>query len=136
MSLVRVLVVDDFEPWQAFTVGRLEQRPDLRVIGVASNGLEAVRKAEALQPDLILLDISLPRLNGIEAARQIRKVASKSKVLFLSSNTDPDVVRAAFSAGGQGYVLKSAATGELMAGVDAVVRGEQFVSHGLDPSMI
>jgi len=74
-SLVRVLVVDDFELWHTFVHMRLEDEPNLHVIGVSTDGLDAVRKAQELRPDLILLDISLPKLNGLEAARQIRKVA-------------------------------------------------------------
>ena len=127
-SLVSVLVVDDLELWQAFVRTRLGEEPNLQIVSTASDGLEAVQKALKLQPDLILLDVSLPKLNGIEAARQIRKFAPKSKILFVSSNSDPDVVRAAFSAGGLGYVLKSEAAQSLMAGIEAVLLGKRFIS--------
>jgi CheY-like chemotaxis protein len=100
----------------------------LRVIGVASDGLEAVQKAEELQPDLILLDIGLPSLNGIEVARQIRKFSPKSKILFVSQESSADIVQGALGTGAQGYVLKSDARRELLEGVNAVLRGEQFVS--------
>jgi DNA-binding NarL/FixJ family response regulator len=90
-----------------------------------------MQKAEELQPDLILLDISLPKLNGIELARKVRKLVPKAKILFLSSNSDPDVVRAAFCAGGAGYVLKVDAGGALLAGMEAVLLGKQFVSSSL-----
>lgn len=131
MSLVRVLIVDDFEPWRGFIFDHLRQRPNIHVIDQASNGLEAVQKAEELQPDLILLDISLPALNGIAAAREIRKRAPKSKILFVSASSDADIVEAALSAGGHGYVLKMDAATSLWPGIEAVFLGKQFLSHGL-----
>jgi len=100
----------------------------LLVIGVASDGLEAVQKAEELRPDLILLDIGLPSLNGIEVARQIRKLSPKSKILFVSQESCADVVQGALGTGAQGYVLKIDAERKLLEGVNAVLRGEQFVS--------
>jgi DNA-binding NarL/FixJ family response regulator len=130
-SLVRVLVVDDVELWQTFVHMHLDKEPNLHVIGVATDGLDAVRKAEKLRPNLILLDISLPGLNGLEVARQIRKVAATSTILFLSGESDPDVVRHAFSAGGLGYVLKSDAARDLIAGIESVLFGRRFVSSSL-----
>lgn len=131
MSVVRVLIVDDFDPWRAFVIQHLNGHPQFRVLGCASDGLAGVQKVEELQPDLILLDISLPKLNGIELARKVRKLVPKAKILFLSSNADPDVVRAAFCAGGAGYVLKSDAGGALLPGMEAVLLGKQFVSSSL-----
>lgn len=130
-SFLRVLIVDDFDPWLGFVVQLLRQQPHVRIVGFASDGLEAIQKAEEFQPDLILLDIGLPKLDGIEAARQIRKFVPKAKLLFLSSNSDPDVVRAAFLAGGQGYVLKSDAEEALLPGIEAVLLGKQFVSSSV-----
>jgi DNA-binding NarL/FixJ family response regulator len=134
VSLVRVLVVDDFDLWRGFVVSRLKERPDLQVVGVASDGLQAVQRAEELQPDLILLDVMLPKLNGIEAAQEIRRVAPLSKIIFVSSECDIDSVRTAFQAGGSGYVSKMEAAEGLLAGVEAVLRGERFVSPGLADS--
>src|SRR5277367_142463 len=134
MSLVRVLIADDFDLWRGFVVSRLQERPDLQVVGIASDGLQAVQKAEELQPDLILLDMMLPKLNGIEAAQQIRRVAPLSKILFVSSECDLDSVRTAFQAGGSGYVSKMEAAEGLLAGVECVLRGERFVSPGLADS--
>jgi len=99
----------------------------LQVIGVASDGLEAVQKAEELQPDLILFDIGLPSLNGIEVARQIRKLSPKSKILSVSQESSVEMVQGALSTGAQGYVVKSDAGSELLEGVNAVLRGELFV---------
>jgi DNA-binding NarL/FixJ family response regulator len=131
-SFVRILVVDDFAPWCRFVIEKLTENPNLRIVGVVSDGLEAVLKAEELQPDLILLDIGLPKVTGIEAARQIRKVAPKSKILFVSQELDRDVAHAALSEGAHGYVLKSDANNELFAAVEAVMQGEKFVSRRLD----
>jgi DNA-binding NarL/FixJ family response regulator len=130
-SLVRVLVVDDFELWQTFVHMRLDKEPNLHVIGVAADGQDAVLKAEELQPNLILLDISLPKLNGLKAARQIGKISPNSRILFLSREEDPDVVRESFSAGGLGYVLKSDAAMDLLAGIESVLLGRRFVSRSL-----
>jgi len=109
----------------------LGKRPELQVICEVSDGLVAVHKAEELQPDLILLDIGLPTLNGIEAARRIRKVAPKSRILFLTQESSADVVQEALSLGAAGYVLKVRAGSELLAAVEAALQGKQFVSSGL-----
>ena len=131
MSLVRILIVDDFDLWRGYLIARIQERPDLRIVGFASDGLQAVQKAEELQPDLILLDMMLPKLNGIEAARQIRRVAPDSKILFVSGEFELESVRAAFRVGGSGYVSKAEAATELFRGIEAVLRGDWFVSPGL-----
>jgi DNA-binding NarL/FixJ family response regulator len=102
----------------------------LRIVGVASDGFEAIQKAGELQPDLILLDIGLPKMNGIEAARRIRKVTPNSKILFLSQEIDVDVVRVSLS-DGDGYVVKSDAENELFAALEAVMQGKKFVSRSV-----
>jgi len=106
----------------------LRTRPECQVISEASDGLEAVQKAEELKPDLILLDVGLPKLNGIEAARQIRQRSPNTKIIFLSQNCDLDVVRAALSTGAFGYIHKTDARRELLPSVDAILRSEQFIS--------
>jgi DNA-binding NarL/FixJ family response regulator len=128
LSLIRILVVDDFKDWVRQVRLLLQFRTEFQLIAEASDGSEAVQKAEELKPDLILLDIGLPRLNGIEAARQIRQRSPSSKIIFLSQNSDLDVVRAALGTGALGYVLKIDAGLELLPAVDAVLRGEQFIS--------
>src|ERR1700748_769673 len=99
MSSLRVLVVDDCEPFRRFVCSTLEKITDLQVVGEASDGLEAVQKVEELQPDLIVLDIGLPTLNGIEVARRIRRVSRQSKILFASQETSSDVVLEALRTG-------------------------------------
>jgi DNA-binding NarL/FixJ family response regulator len=132
MPPIRVLVVEDFEPYRQFIASKLEGRRDLQVIGEASDGLEAAQKAEELKPDLILLDIGLPRLNGIEASHRISTVVPGAKILFVTQNNDADVVRALLGNGVSGYVLKVDANTELLPAVDAVLQGEQFVSASLN----
>ena len=120
-------MVDDFAPWRHFVIAKLLENRNLRIIGVASDGLEAIQKAGELQPDLILLDIGLPKVTGMVAARHIRNVSPKSKILFLSQELDLDVALAALS-DGHGYVVKSDANNELFAAVEAIMQGEKFVS--------
>jgi CheY-like chemotaxis protein len=123
----RVLVVEDSEPFQKFIRSTLRETPQLQIVGEVSDGLEAVRKAEALQPDLIVLDVGLPSLNGIEVARRIRKVSPRSRILFLSQESSADVVQAALGTGARGYVVKTDAGRELEEAVNKVLRGEHFV---------
>src|SRR5258705_9035704 len=128
---VRVLVVDDYEPFRRLVCSTLEKRSELQIIGEAADGLEAVLKAEELQPDLIVLDIGLPTLNGFEAARRIRKLSPKSKILFVSQESSADVVQEALCLGALGYIAKTHAGSELLAAVEAVCQGRRFVGAGL-----
>lgn len=91
-SPIRVLVVDDYEPFRRFVCSTLGERPELHIVGEASDGLDAIQKAEGLRPDLILLDIGLPTLNGIEAARHIRQLVKEAKIVFVSQESSADVV--------------------------------------------
>jgi DNA-binding NarL/FixJ family response regulator len=131
LSLIRVLVVDDFENWRRQVHSLLQARPAWQVIAEASDGSEAVQKADDLKPDLVLLDIGLPKLSGIEAARRIRQVSPSSKVIFLSQHSDLGVVEAALGTGALGYVQKADAGRELLPAVAAVLRGKKFVSSSL-----
>jgi DNA-binding NarL/FixJ family response regulator len=126
-SANRILVVDDYEPFRRFLLSKLASGPGLQVIAEVSDGLLAVQKTEEFQPDLILLDIGLPTLNGIEAARRIRTLSPKTKIIFVSQESSVDIVQETFNAGASGYVVKADAASELLAAVDAVLRGEQFV---------
>jgi DNA-binding NarL/FixJ family response regulator len=126
-SSSRVLVVEDSEPFRKFICSALGRRPELQIVGAVTDGLQAVQKAEELQPDLIVLDIGLPSLNGIEVARRVRKSSPKSKILFVSQESSADVVHEALGTGAHGYIVKTDAGSELLEAVEAVLRGEQFV---------
>jgi DNA-binding NarL/FixJ family response regulator len=128
---IRVLVVDDFQPFRLFVCSTLQKRPEFHVIYEASDGLEAVERAQELRPDVIVLDIGLPRLNGIEAARRIRELSSGSRILFVSQESSADVVEEALSLGAWGYVVKAHAGSELLTAVEAVCRGKRFIGSGL-----
>ena len=128
---VRVLVVDDFGPWQDFVSKTVGKEPDLEIIGRVADGSEAVEQAEQLQPDLILLDIGLPTLNGIEAATRIREVSPTSKILFVSEDRSVDIAEKALSTGAGGYVVKSDAASDLLTAIKAVLEGKRFVSASL-----
>jgi len=131
LSSIRILVADDFEDWRRQVHLLFRARPQWQIIAEVSDGSEAVQKVANLKPDLVVLDIGLPKLNGIEAARQIRQFSPTSTIVFLSQNNDSDVVRAALSTGALGYVHKTDAQSELLPAVDAVLRGKQFVSSSL-----
>jgi DNA-binding NarL/FixJ family response regulator len=131
VSLVRVLIVDHFEIWQNYVTTFLESQPGISIAGFACDGLEAIQKAEELRPDLILLDVSLPNLSGLLAAQQIRRLVPEARILFLSCHADPEMVRAAFHAGGQGYILKWDAATALWPGMEAVLHNKQFLSASL-----
>jgi DNA-binding NarL/FixJ family response regulator len=129
---VSILIVDDHPAWRRVVVSMLISRPDLRVVGEAADGFEALRKAEELQPQLILLDMGLPGISGIDVANRIREDSGKSKIIFLSHNNDPVVIRTAISSGGMGYVLKFDAAKQLLSAVTAVLQGHPFVSSGVN----
>lgn len=128
MSSLGVLVVEDFKPFRQFVCSMLGQNPELQVIGEVSDGLQAVQKAEELQPGLIVLDIGLPGLNGIEAARRIRVVSPESKILFVTQESSVAVMQECFRLGALGYVIKQHAAHELLPALEAVRQGRQFVS--------
>jgi len=130
-SPIRVLVVEDCEPWRRHFSTALQKQPELQVIGEVSDGLEAVQNAQELQPDLILLDIGLPSLNGLEVARRIRKVSPASRILFVSENRSADIAEEALSTGASGYVVKSDTGSELLPAVKAVLEGKRFISASL-----
>jgi DNA-binding NarL/FixJ family response regulator len=128
---MRVLLVEDYEPFRLFLRSMLEKMSGFQIVHEASDGLEAVQKAEELQPDLVLLDIGLPTVNGIEAARRILKHSPKVKILFVTQETSADMAQAALSLGALGYVVKARVASDLPAALEAVCEGRQFVSRGL-----
>lgn len=129
-STCKIVVAEDYESFRRFVCSMLKKRPEFEVICEVSDGLEAVHKAEELQPDLILLDVGLPTLNGIEAGRRIRRLSPKSKIVFVSQECSPEVVQEAFRLGALGYVAKMHAGIELLAAVEAACQGTRFVGSG------
>ena len=129
LSTVRILVVDDHVLFRQFVVALLGKRPELQVVGEASDGLEALQRAVELRPDLILLDIGLPSLNGLKVARQMRSLVPESKIIFLTQESSADVVEEALSLGARGYVVKARAQADLFAAVEAALSGKTFVSN-------
>jgi len=123
----RILVVDDYEPWRPWVCSLLAAHEHLHVVGDVADGLEAVQRAQVLKPDLILLDIGLPTLNGIEAVHQIAKLVPEAKVVFVTGHNDSEFVTAALSNGACGYILKEEAASELLPAIEAVL-GDAEVS--------
>jgi DNA-binding NarL/FixJ family response regulator len=134
VRIFHILIVEDFEPFRRFVRQVLEPRPAYRVVAEAIDGLEAVRKAQELKPDLILLDSGLPRLNGFAAAEQIRTLLPDAVILFISLESSPVAVREALRLGALGYVHKMRAELDLLPAIESVLAGKQFVSSGLDVS--
>jgi len=128
---ISVLLADDFVQFRAAVSALLRKKPELQIIAEASDGKEAVEKSRQLQPDLILLDIGLPKLNGVAAAQQIREVAPQSKIIFVTQETSADIMKEAIGLGGMGYVVKAKVESELLKAIDLVLEGKQFIGTGL-----
>ncbi len=125
---VRILVVEDHEPFRRYFCSTLEQRAGFQVIGQVSDGLEAIQKAQELQPDLILLDVGLPKVNGFDAARRMRKLAPLAKILFISQEFSFEMVEGALRLGASGYVHKLRVKSDLLRAIESVLRDKYFVS--------
>ena len=125
-----VLVVDDHELWRGHIRAALKDHRRWSIVPEVSNGFEAIEKAAALRPDLILLDIGLPVLSGIAAARQILANDPQSRIMFMTANGSPAMVETAMRMGVRGYLLKSDAH-QIVAAMDAISQGQAFISEGL-----
>ena len=128
---MRILVVDDCNAWRRFIRVKLERYRELQIVGEACDGIEALRKVQDLRPDMILLDIGLPSLNGFEVARQVRRRFTRIKILFVSENRSSEIVEEALRVGSGGYVVKSDAETDLLLAMKAIVQRKQFVSTSL-----
>ncbi len=128
-AFVRILLVDDFKDFRKLAASIFKQQPRFKIVGEAIDGQDAVQKAGELKPDLVVLDIGLPKLHGIEAARQIRTLSPDSKILFFTINDCPQIVLEAFNVGADGYVIKLDAAGQLSAAVDSVLLGKRYLSR-------
>jgi len=135
IAKTRILMVEDHEPFLKFVRTFLGQLDDFQLVGEAGDGLTAVRKCVELQPDLVLLDIGLPELNGIQVARQIRQLAPDSRIVFLTQESSSAIVHEALSLGAAAYVIKAHTASDLILAILAARDGRQFVSSGLDGSI-
>ena len=127
MGPVRIVVVDDFEPWRRSIVSMIEEDPAFEVIREASDGLEAVQICMKLQPDLVVLDVGLPKLSGLESARQIHEVSPDTRILFVSGVSSREIIREALRIGAVGYIVKMNAPCHLLPALRAAVVDEEFL---------
>jgi DNA-binding NarL/FixJ family response regulator len=125
---IRILLVDDHPIVRQGLKTLLEAHPGWEVIGEAADGLEAVDKAERLHPDVMVLDVTMPRMNGLEACRQIRKNPPGPEILFVTQHDSPQMMREALQAGARGYVVKSNAARDLLEAVEAVSQHRVFTA--------
>ena len=132
----KVLLADDHTIMREGLLSLLREQPDIAVVGTAENGREAVEKARRSFPDVVVIDIAMPLLNGIEAARQLRRVLPQTKVIVLTMYADNDYVLRALQAGVQGYLLKKAAAAELLEAIRAVERGGFYLSSEISRVVI
>jgi DNA-binding NarL/FixJ family response regulator len=135
MALIRVLVVDDHKDWRKLIFSLLQEDPAFEIVGEALDGVRAVQMADEMQPMVILLDIGLPRLNGIQAGAWIQKLAPDAKIIFVSQEFDPEIIDAAMRINAAGFVLKSDIAGALIPAVHAAIRDEKFMSNELVRSL-
>lgn len=131
MGKIRLMIVDDHEVVRLGMRAAFELEPDLQVIGEASNGAEALAKINVLDPQVILMDVRMPKLNGIEACREIKSARPETHILMITSFTDSDAVFASIMAGASGYLLKNVSRAELLKAIRAVAAGQKL----LDPTM-
>jgi DNA-binding NarL/FixJ family response regulator len=131
MNQIRVLLVDDHTILREGLRALLEREPDMRVIGEAEDGRAAVEQAHHLKPDIVVMDVAMPLLNGIEATRQIKCLPHKINVIVLSMYDDERYIRQALTAGAMGYILKDALARELIDAIRAVSRGEAVLSSAI-----
>jgi two-component system response regulator NreC len=131
MSKIRVLLADDHAILRSGIRALLEDEPDLEVVGEAEDGHEVIRMAAELEPDIVLIDIAMPRLNGLEATRRIMQANPQAKILILSMHENEEYVRQVFASGAMGYILKDAAVRELLGAIRAIYRGEVVLSPAI-----
>jgi DNA-binding NarL/FixJ family response regulator len=124
--------LEDHGPFRRVICELLRQRGDLLIVGEAADGLDAICQAEALRPDVVMLDIGLPMLNGIEVAGRIRANVPDAKLMFVTNESSLEVVEQAFSRGAHGYVYKPRAQRDVLPVLDTIIRGGRFVSGGLE----
>lgn len=127
----RILLVDDYRPFLDFISSLLREQPNVEIVGEVQDGFDAVLQAQRLEPDFIFLDIGLPGLNGIQAARQIRNAVPTAKIIFVTNEGSPEVVQEALELGACGYILKVHAARDVTTAANVVLSGERFLSNAL-----
>lgn len=128
-GIIRILVVDDYGPWRHFVLSKIKKTSGLEVVGEAADGTEAIARALELKPDLMLLDIGLPNLSGLEVAGRLGEMLPGTKIIFLTQNRDAELLAHCLSHGGRGYVVKADAGSELLPAIEAVMRGTEYISE-------
>jgi DNA-binding NarL/FixJ family response regulator len=136
MTAIRVLLVDDHPVVREGVRGYLARRPGVEVIAEAADGVDAVRLARGLTPDVVLMDITLPRMDGIEATKQIARAAPQVKVILVTVHEDRDYVSEAMRAGARGYLLKDAPPADLAEAIERVHAGDAFHTSGTSRSLL
>ena len=131
-ALHRVLVVEDHEPFRRALCGLLRQRPDVQIVGEADDGIDAIRQAEALRPDVVMLDIGLPTVSGIEVGDRIRASMPDARLMFVTNESSLDIVEHVYKRGAHGFVYKPRAQRDVLRVFESIVRGSRFVSGGLE----
>jgi two-component system response regulator NreC len=133
---IRILLADDHAVVRQGFKMILAAQPDMEIVGEAGNGREALQLAGNLQPDVIVMDVAMPELNGIEATRRLGELSPRTRVLALSMHKDSVYVREILRAGARGYLLKDAIASDLLAAVRAVARGEGYLSPGVSDAVL
>jgi DNA-binding NarL/FixJ family response regulator len=128
---IRILIVDGYRPWRTAVNSLLQHEPSFQVIAEAGGGSEAVQMASALSPDVVLMDIAMRGMNGLEASDRIRELSPTCKIVFFTELRSPHIAERAMFVGGSGYVLKSNAASELIPALKAAFAGERFISPSL-----
>lgn len=136
MNTVKILIAEDHTIVRKGLCSILKNEKDIDVIGEAENGKEAIKKVEELTPDVVVMDISMPLLNGLEATLQIKKRFPEVKVLILTVHSNEEYILEILKAGASGYLVKKAAPEELVAAIHAVSRGNSFLSPSISKSVI
>jgi DNA-binding NarL/FixJ family response regulator len=134
--MIKILLADDHAlVRQGFRL-ILSTQPDMQIVGEAGNGREAVELAEKLQPDVVIMDVAMPELNGIEATRRIATAAPRARVLALSMHKDAVYVREILRSGARGYLLKDSVDADLLAAVRSIAKGEGYLSPGVSDAVL
>jgi DNA-binding NarL/FixJ family response regulator len=133
--MVNIMIVDDSQPWREFASLLVKKRAEWNLLCEVATGLEGVDKCMELCPDVMLLDLSLPDIHGIEVIKRIRSKGTSTKVIVVTNEGAAEIVEVALGLGAAGYVLKPDAGRDLLPSIDSALRGKTFISNGLNKDM-